>query len=124
MLIRSFVSSGMLAGLLSLPFSGFARQEAAPPAPSSPIRISSGVMAGLLIKRVDPEFPADAPKGTVVLSVRVGTDGKVEEAKTVAGPGALREPAEAAVRQWLYKPYRLNGQPVEVLTPANLTSAP
>ncbi len=77
-------------------------------------------MASLLIKKVQPEFPADAPKGTVVLAVRVGADGKVQEAKAVSGVEVLRGPAETAVRQWLYKPFRLNGQAVEVITTVNV----
>ena len=122
--ICRLVLAGMLAALLSSSSNGFAQQEAAPPAPSPAIRVSGGVMAGQLLKKVSPEFPVDAPKGTVVLSVRVGSNGKVEEARALTGAGVLREPAETAVLQWLYKPYLLNGQPVEVLTVVNVIPAP
>ncbi len=120
MLIRSV----LLIVLLGLSCGGFAQQGSAPSAAPSVMRVSGGVMAAQLIKKVDPEFAADAPKDTVVLSVRVGADGNVEEAKALTGAGALRGPAEAAVRQWVYRPYKLNGQPVEVMTTVNVRSAP
>lgn len=84
------------------------------------IRVSGGVMQGLLLTKVDPIYPADARyanvTGTVVLATTIGTDGAVKEIKAVSGPSMLQPAAMDAVKQWTYKPYQLNGAPVEVLT--------
>ena len=46
----------------------------------------------------------------------IGTDGHVENLKVVSGPKELQQSAMDAVRQWVYKPYLLNGAPVDVIT--------
>ncbi len=78
------------------------------------VRVSGGVMAGQLTKKVDPVPSADHMIGAVVLQVVIDTEGKVEEATAVSGPSSLRESAVTAVRQWVYRPFLLNGEPVEV----------
>lgn len=84
------------------------------------IRVSGGVMAGQILTRVDPVYPASARsehlKGAVVLAVRIGKDGTVQDLQPMSGPPALAEAAIDAVKQWTYKPYLLNGEPVEVHT--------
>jgi TonB family protein len=84
------------------------------------IRISGGVMAGMLQNRVNPDYPPDARKkhlqGAVVLAVHISRDGNVMDVQPVSGPSALMQAAVDAVRQWTYRPYLLNGQPVEVNT--------
>jgi protein TonB len=85
--------------------------------PIGPVRISSGVMASLLIKRVEPVYPANVDaSGTVVLRVLVGKDGQVTEVTVITGPTILRAATMDAVRQWVYKPYLLNGEPTAVHT--------
>ncbi len=88
--------------------------------PYGPVRISGGVMAGMVLTRVDPVYPPEAREkhvsGSVVLVIRIGKDGTVQEIQPVSGPAVLREPAMDAVKQWTYKPYELNGQPTEVQT--------
>ena len=98
-------------------------QQQAPPPPAhsnGPIRISGGVMAGQLVSRVDPVYPAEAKagqvQGTVVLNALIGKDGNVEELQPISGPPSLCEAAMTAVHQWTYNPYLLNGNPVEVRT--------
>jgi TonB family protein len=85
-----------------------------------PAAISAGVMAGRLIKQVQPETPAVAWEhhvhGTVVLAVVIDTTGHVREAKVVSGPMLLQQAALDAVKQWVYQPYELNGVPVVVNT--------
>src|SRR5579875_1124902 len=69
-------------------------QQSPPSAPGTPnsnaVRISGGVMAGQILSRVNPEYPADARangvEGTVVLYVHVGKDGTVESAVPISGP--------------------------------------
>jgi TonB family protein len=84
------------------------------------ITVSAEVMAGNSQTKVTPVYPPDAKKariqGTVVLKTTVGSDGKVEDVEAVSGPKELQQSALDAVRQWTYKPYLLNGEPIEVET--------
>ena len=91
-----------------------ARENAPPPT----VRVSQGVMAGLLIHKVEPVYPLLAKQarivGAVTLAALVGKDGSVENLKVVSGHPLLVEAAVDAVKQWRYKPYLLNGEPVNV----------
>lgn len=77
-------------------------------------------MEGNLIRRVDPQYPAIAKQihleGTVVLNAMISRDGNIERVEVASGPGLLANAAKEAVRQWQYRPYLLNGEPVEVET--------
>ena len=90
-----------------------------------PARVSGGVMAGQVLSKVNPTYPVDAKQegisGTVVLHAIIGKEGAVENLQVVSGPEKLRTSALDAVRQWTYKPYVLNGQPVEVDTTITVT---
>ena len=85
-----------------------------------PVQVSAHVMASRIVKQVQPKYPEEAKKkkiqGTVLLSVEVGKDGTVENLKVVSGPKELRQSATDAVRQWTYKPFLVDGNPVEVDT--------
>ena len=82
------------------------------------------VPAGKMVNRIEqqpmPKYPAAAKKariqGTVALSAIIGKDGTVESLKVVSGPKMLQRSSLDAVRQWTYKPFLLNGNPVEVET--------
>jgi len=84
------------------------------------VKVSSGVTAGLLIKKVTPVYPDDARhayiQGTVVLRAEISKTGDITDLELVDGPIELAGSAVAAVRQWKYKPYLLLGQPVAVVT--------
>jgi TonB family protein len=84
------------------------------------IRISQGVSQGLLVEKVAPEYPPEARKtriqGTVLLHVILGKSGDVTRVDLISGHPLLAPAAMDAVKQWKYKPYRLNGKPVEVET--------
>lgn len=54
-----------------------------------------------------------AVKGSVVLQAVVGADGIIENLRVINGPSILAAAAKQAVRQWHFKPYLQNGQPVE-----------
>jgi TonB family protein len=87
----------------------------------NPVQVSSGVVHGLLIHSVPPVYPDSAKRnqvsGSVVLRARIGRDGRIHTLKVVSTADAnLAVSALAAVRQWTYKPYLLNGEPVEVDT--------
>ncbi len=91
------------------------------PAPQPKVvRISGGVMAGNNLSKVPPVYPEDAKaagvEGTVMLSARIGRDGHVKSLAVVSGPQPLQSAAVDAVKQWVYRPYVLNGQPVDVST--------
>jgi len=89
-------------------------------APAATQHVSSGVMQGMLIYKVIPTYPAVAQairaSGTVVLQATISKTGAIENLRVVEGPAMLRQAAVDAVRQWRYRPYMLNGQPVEVET--------
>ncbi len=99
-------------------------ETVAPGAPPKRISISAGTAAGFLISKTSPVYPVDAKKahvqGTVVLKAVIGTDGTAKELTVVSGPEMLQQAALDAVRQWRYKPYLLNGEPVEVRTTINI----
>ncbi|HUO16395.1 MAG TPA: energy transducer TonB [Verrucomicrobiae bacterium] len=84
------------------------------------VRISQGVTKGLLIHRVEPTYPqlakAARVQGEVVLSAVISTNGEIQNLQLVSGHPMLVPSAIAAVKQWRYKPYLLNGAPVEVET--------
>jgi len=84
------------------------------------VRISQGVTRGLLVQKVEPQYPtlarAARVQGDVVLSAVIDTNGQITNLQLVSGHPMLVPAAIAAVKQWRYKPYLLNGQPVEVET--------
>ncbi len=88
------------------------------------VRISSGVAQGLLVHQVTPRYPQQARQarvhGTVVLQAIIGKDGTVQNLHVVSGPPMLLQAALDAVKQWRYKPYYLNGEPVEADTQINV----
>lgn len=93
--------------------------------PSGPINVASGVMAGQRINGPIPSYPPAAKKariqGTVLLDAIIGKDGTVENLTVVSGPPELQSSSLDAVRQWTYKPFLLNGDPVEVKTTITVT---
>ncbi len=88
------------------------------------LSVSAAVMQGNLLTKAVPVYPPAAKKakiqGTVVLSVIVGADGMVENIRVLSGPSELQQSSIDAVRQWTYKPYLLNGDPIEVKTTVNI----
>jgi TonB family protein len=87
----------------------------------NPVAVSSGVMAGNILRKVQPTYPpsalANRVSGTVTLEAVIGRDGRIHRLKVVTSPDpALSIAAIAAVQKWMYKPYTLAGQPVDVGT--------
>jgi protein TonB len=84
------------------------------------VRVSQGVSTGLLVRRVNPTYPPLARQariqGTVVLHAVISKDGSIEGLTLISGHPMLAPAAIDAVKQWKYKPYLLNGEPVEVDT--------
>jgi protein TonB len=83
-------------------------------------RVSSGTVEGLLIQRTMPIYPpiarATGTSGTVTLAAIISKNGTIENLRVISGPMMLQQAALDAVRTWRYRPYLLNGQPVEVET--------
>jgi protein TonB len=84
------------------------------------VRVSQGVSAGLLVRKVNPNYPPLARQariqGQVILRAVISKDGSIENLTLVSGHPMLAPAAIDAVKQWKYKPYLLNGEPVEVDT--------
>lgn len=84
------------------------------------LRVSSGVAETMKIHDVQPEYPQAARishvTGDVILHTIIDRDGRIAELTVVSGPPLLAESAIKAVKQWEYRPYLLNGKPVEVET--------
>ncbi len=84
------------------------------------LRVSSGVAEGLKLHDVQPVYPFAAQQGhvqgDVILQATIGKDGLIHNLKAVSGHPMLIEAAKGAVEQWRYRPYVIEGSPVEVET--------
>jgi len=117
------IPGGSVGGVIGGIINSTANLAAVPkfvPVQPQRVRISQGVTKGLLIKRVEPTYPplarAARVQGEVVLSAVISVNGDIQNLQLVSGHPMLVPQAIEAVRQWRYKPYLLNGQPVEVET--------
>ena len=84
------------------------------------LHVSQGVSRGLLVKEIPPVYPASALRlqveGDVELLATVSKSGDISAVKIVSGDPQLTHAAADAVKRWKYKPYLLNGEPVEIQT--------
>jgi protein TonB len=84
------------------------------------VRVSAGVQQGNLVNQVKPVYPQIAKaariSGSVVLQAEISKQGTIENLKVLSGHPMLVQSAVDAVKQWRYKPYMLNGEPVPVET--------
>jgi periplasmic protein TonB len=119
------VAGGAIGGILNAvpavaPPPPPAAMAASAPAEPTRIQVGGNVEAGLLLHEVTPSYPKLASQahisGTVRLKAVIGRDGTVEDLTLISGHPLLIPAAEAAVKQWIYKPTLLNGLPVEVAT--------
>jgi protein TonB len=112
----------------SAPFIPPVVRRAAPPAAAEPapvaiprLRAGGLVKLAVPIRRVEPVYPDMARKlrvsGVVKLEGVITTDGRIAELRVISGNPLLTKAALDAVRQWLYSPTLLNGDPVEVIAP-------
>jgi periplasmic protein TonB len=110
----SGVSSEMLNSAPSVPVLA----KSPVPMPAKRMRIASRIAEANLIHDVAPQYPAEAGRarieGTVVLMAVIGKDGSVQDVQVESGLPVLAQAAINAVRQWRYKPYMIDGEPVEV----------
>src|SRR5262249_36482102 len=91
-----------------------------PPSPSSQMRVSQAVIQASLIQRPELVYPALARQariqGALIIEAVVGKDGKIAQARVVSGHPLLTQAALDNVKQWVYKPFALSGEPTEVIT--------
>lgn len=84
------------------------------------VRVSQGVTQGLLLRQVKPNYPQLARtariQGAVLLQAEISKNGDIQNLRVISGHPMLIQSALEAVKQWKYKPYYLNGEPVEVET--------
>lgn len=106
------------------PFTGRGAHTTVRQAVAPKQQVSRGVMEGLLVHKVIPEYPPIARtihlSGTVVLQATISKSGTIENLRVVSGPQMLQTAALNAVKEWRYRPYLLNGEPVEVETTVNV----
>ena len=95
---------------------------------SAPIVAQSELEPMKVIKTVQPIYPSIAKvrrlSGPVVVEVKVGKNGHVTDPKFVSGQPVFRDAAFDAVKQWLFKPAMLNGQPIEQTTQIKVVFSP
>ncbi len=88
------------------------------PTPVKRIRVAARVAEANLIHDVTPQYPPEAGRarleGTVLLMAVIGKDGSVKDVRVESGLPILAQAAIDAVKQWRYKPYMIDGEPVEV----------
>ena len=117
---------GVLGGIIG------AVPSAAPPPPPPPpppaqkkevvqrIKVGGNVQGAMIQKKVAPLYPALAKSarvsGVVHLEAIIAKDGTIQELHVVSGPTLLQQAAYDAVKQWVYRPTMLNGEPVQVET--------
>jgi TonB family protein len=93
------------------------------PTNAAQIEPLSTAAAPELRQTFDSTYPLLGPRmkvqGSVVLQAVIGADGNIENLRVISGPAVLTAAAQQAVRQWRFKPYMQNGEPVE--TKATIT---
>jgi len=116
------IQAMICAAVLGIGLAAIGQDDRSPPKQELPkrVRVSEGVMQGLLTKKVVPEYPEEARKkhitGSVVMKAIISQEGDVQRLLLLSGDPLLVPPAVEAAKQWKYKPYLLQGQPVEVET--------
>ena len=106
--------NGVIGGIISN------AQMAVPKVAVQRVRVSQGVTQGMVLHKVQPTYPPLARtarvQGSVVLAAVIGKDGAIQNLHVLSGHPLLQQAALEAVKQWRYRPYILNGEPVEVDT--------
>lgn len=92
---------------------------------AEPVTISEDLARRLLLQGNDPAYPKEARlsglQGSVMIQALIGRDGSVRELHLMGGYFVLGRAAFEAVRQWRFRPYVLNGTPVEARTVLTFT---
>jgi periplasmic protein TonB len=117
----AFCAGAIFAGIPSR----MAHVMADVPSAVRPVAVPEDVAVGMLIYKVNPEYPKKAKaalvSGIVLLRATISKTGEIADLRAECGPELLREASLDAVRQWKYRPYLLHGEPVEVETTIRVT---
>jgi protein TonB len=105
-------------------FPGHSQPPRVRQAVTGPVRLPSSLVAGLLVSKVLPAYPQIAKaarrQGVIVLQATISRTGTIENLRVISGDPMLQQAALESVSHWRYRPYLLNGQPVEVETTVNV----
>ncbi len=116
---------GVIGGIVSSVSNTAMVPKLAAPVIPKRVRVSQGVTKGMLVTRIEPRYPPIAVgarvQGTVVLTAIISRTGQIENLTVLSGHPMLVPPALDAVKQWRYRPFLLNGEPVEVETTVTVT---
>ncbi len=116
---------GVIGGIISSTSTLSSVPRLSIPAAPKRIRISQGVTEGRLIQKIAPAYPTIARaariQGEVVLTAIISRTGEIQNLTLVSGHPMLVPAAIQAVKQWRYRPFLLNGEPVEVETTITVT---
>ncbi len=116
---------GVIGGIISSTPNTAVVPKLALPTPPKRVRISQGVTSGLLIRKIEPSYPVIARsariQGQVILKAIIDKEGNIRNLQMVSGHVLLAPAAIDAVKRWVYKPFLLNGEPVEVETTVTVT---
>ena len=121
------VPGGQLGGVIGGIISATSTPTAIVPRlePVKRVRVSQGVTRGMMISKIEPKYPkiaiAARVTGVVLLKAVISKEGEIKELQVVSGHPLLVPAAIDAVKQWRYRPYLLNGEPVEVETNITVT---
>ena len=94
--------------------------------PPTRIHVKAAIMSGLKISGENPTYPKEARakkiQGTVELALVIDKDGLPQGVHVKQSPSELlTKSAIKAVSTWRWRPYHLNGDPIEVDTTVNVT---
>jgi periplasmic protein TonB len=111
---------GVIGGILSSTPTAATVPKLVAPIPTKRIRVSQGVTEGRLIQKIEPKYPVLAlgahVQGQVFLTAIISKTGEIQNLLLVSGHPLLVPAAIEAVKKWRYRPFLLNGEPVEVET--------
>ncbi len=114
------MNDGAIGPMLASAASSSPNITVVPAAKIGPVKVSSGVSAGMLLSPIQPVYPAIARvariEGAVVMEAMISKAGRIESLHVVSGPPILRTAAVDAVQAARYQPYKLNGEATEVQT--------
>jgi protein TonB len=118
--VEGGVPGGTVSGVLGSLITVSHTMQPPAVAPARRIRVSTGISEGMLTRRVEPVYPIIAQRarvqGTVEMKALISKQGTIENLQLVSGHPLLVPAAMDAVKQWRYRPYVLNGEPLEVET--------
>ncbi|MGE5322937.1 MAG: energy transducer TonB [Actinomycetota bacterium] len=115
--MRRFFAGALIAATACIMIASSLAQTPQP-SPAGPKPLQMRVTPGMLVKKVPPHYPREARKkhisGDVILEFTISRKGSVENLRVVSGEPILARAAVEAVQKWKYRPYLLNGEPVDV----------